>query len=301
MNWVAGTVGAGEAGAPPGCIAWFDNLYAVGSSAFATTSAYANYPSLALVDFGTSYFGSNYPRLQSIKTQLNPTNVFQYPQAVVPSVSSATATITRQPTNTATTTAPASNSASGTRASSASPSRTPSVVVANIRVLFDDVNSAPTDDFSVAAQHAAPAALAMLQTLVAQSYPANTPTVSLSQQTVSLVPRTTPGVTGTQLSFNALATLAFPGQTPTPGATPTASFIASQTMTATRPPTQTATASPSSVGGGAYPVSPNGMCGPHSGSPTYRCAPSFCCSAYGYCGTSAAHCSNCQAAFGIAC
>lgn len=43
------------------------------------------------------------------------------------------------------------------------------------------------------------------------------------------------------------------------------------------------------------PISVNGACGATAGT---RCPPGACCSQYGYCGTEASHCTNCQTAYG---
>ncbi len=45
---------------------------------------YVNVPDGAIADFGTSYYGSNYPRLQRIKAKWDPTDVFHFEQSIVP-------------------------------------------------------------------------------------------------------------------------------------------------------------------------------------------------------------------------
>lgn len=46
-------------------------------------AAYANYADPAIKDYGTAYWGANYPRLQSIKKQYDPGSLFTFPQAVL--------------------------------------------------------------------------------------------------------------------------------------------------------------------------------------------------------------------------
>jgi hypothetical protein len=45
---------------------------------------YVNVPDRAIADFGTSYYGTNYPRLQRIKAKWDPTEVFHFEQSIVP-------------------------------------------------------------------------------------------------------------------------------------------------------------------------------------------------------------------------
>jgi FAD/FMN-containing dehydrogenase len=46
------------------------------------TAAYVNYADPAIADYGTAYWGVNYPRLQSIKKTFDPNALFSFPQAV---------------------------------------------------------------------------------------------------------------------------------------------------------------------------------------------------------------------------
>jgi hypothetical protein len=45
---------------------------------------YVNVPDGAIADFGTSYYGSNYPRLQRVKAKWDPSEVFHFEQSIVP-------------------------------------------------------------------------------------------------------------------------------------------------------------------------------------------------------------------------
>jgi FAD/FMN-containing dehydrogenase len=51
---------------------------------FATSGSFQNFPDPSLTDFLDSYYGTNLPRLQRIKAQIDPTRVFHYPQAIPP-------------------------------------------------------------------------------------------------------------------------------------------------------------------------------------------------------------------------
>jgi hypothetical protein len=44
--------------------------------------SYRNYCDLDLSDWRERYFAGNYPRLQAIKTQLDPDNLFRFPQSI---------------------------------------------------------------------------------------------------------------------------------------------------------------------------------------------------------------------------
>ncbi|MDQ6849489.1 MAG: FAD-binding protein [Actinomycetota bacterium] len=44
--------------------------------------AYANYADPQIRDYGTAYWGANYPRLQAVKKHYDPHNLFTFPQAV---------------------------------------------------------------------------------------------------------------------------------------------------------------------------------------------------------------------------
>lgn len=78
LNWEGGGP------APTGCLAWFESLFAAAGTILQSNASYANYPNSDLTDFGSSYFGTNYPALQKLKVDVDPTNAFTYPQAVQP-------------------------------------------------------------------------------------------------------------------------------------------------------------------------------------------------------------------------
>lgn len=46
------------------------------------TSQYVNYPSLAFKDFPTAYYANNYQKLQKIKLQYDPDNIFRHAQSI---------------------------------------------------------------------------------------------------------------------------------------------------------------------------------------------------------------------------
>ena len=69
--------------APKGCVEWLDGLYTA-SSDFLPDASYVNYPSAELVNYGTSYFGANYVRLQKLKAAIDPAGAFAYPQSIQP-------------------------------------------------------------------------------------------------------------------------------------------------------------------------------------------------------------------------
>jgi FAD/FMN-containing dehydrogenase len=45
-------------------------------------AAYVNYPDAAIDGYGTAYWGANYPRLQTVKRQYDPGQLFSFPQSV---------------------------------------------------------------------------------------------------------------------------------------------------------------------------------------------------------------------------
>ncbi len=51
---------------------------------FALPQSYQNFPDPALGDWLDAYYGSNLPRLERIKAQVDPTRVFRYPQGIPP-------------------------------------------------------------------------------------------------------------------------------------------------------------------------------------------------------------------------
>jgi hypothetical protein len=69
--------------APKGCVEWLDGLYTA-SGDFLPNASYVNYPSAELVNYGTSYFGANYVRLQKLKAAVDPAGAFAYPQSIQP-------------------------------------------------------------------------------------------------------------------------------------------------------------------------------------------------------------------------
>jgi FAD/FMN-containing dehydrogenase len=53
-----------------------------GLSKWTGTSAYVNYADPAIADYGQAYWGANYPKLQTVKKQYDPSNLFTFAQAV---------------------------------------------------------------------------------------------------------------------------------------------------------------------------------------------------------------------------
>jgi len=60
---------------------WQDDFYAA-MLPFATGGAYQNFPDPSLKDWQTSYYGKNLDRLMKVKTELDPTRLFTFPQAI---------------------------------------------------------------------------------------------------------------------------------------------------------------------------------------------------------------------------
>ena len=47
-------------------------------------AAYVNYADASITDYGSAYWGANYPRLQQVKQQYDPHELFTFAQAVRP-------------------------------------------------------------------------------------------------------------------------------------------------------------------------------------------------------------------------
>jgi hypothetical protein len=74
----------GRTGSLPGPFDTFVRRQRAGLLRWTGTSAYSNYADPAISDYGAAYWGSNYPRLRSIKKQYDPGNLFTFAQAVRP-------------------------------------------------------------------------------------------------------------------------------------------------------------------------------------------------------------------------
>ena len=64
-------------------IAW-QSMFFDAMLPFALPESYQNFPDPVLADWLEAYYGSNLPRLERIKAQVDPTGVFRYPQGIPP-------------------------------------------------------------------------------------------------------------------------------------------------------------------------------------------------------------------------
>ena len=62
---------------------WLDGFYGA-MIEFATPGSYQNFPDPSLTNYLESYYLTNLPRLRTVKTEVDPTRVFTYPQAIPP-------------------------------------------------------------------------------------------------------------------------------------------------------------------------------------------------------------------------
>jgi hypothetical protein len=69
---------------------WQSNFYAAMRDF--TTGAYANFPDPTLKQWRQDYYGSNLTRLESIKNQIDPHQIFHFAQSIPPSTSSGSQT-----------------------------------------------------------------------------------------------------------------------------------------------------------------------------------------------------------------
>jgi hypothetical protein len=49
-----------------------------------SSGAYVNFPDPSLITWQTDYYGANLPRLESIKAEVDPIQVFKFPQSIPP-------------------------------------------------------------------------------------------------------------------------------------------------------------------------------------------------------------------------
>jgi FAD/FMN-containing dehydrogenase len=62
----------------------WQNEYYAAMLPFTTQGAYQNFSDPSLTDFLQAYYGANLPRLKQIKAQIDPTRVFNFPEAIPP-------------------------------------------------------------------------------------------------------------------------------------------------------------------------------------------------------------------------
>ena len=64
-------------------VAWTDDL-AASLQPYLSGEVYQNYADEDLVDWPAAYYGANYPRLQRVKREYDPTDFFRHPQSIRP-------------------------------------------------------------------------------------------------------------------------------------------------------------------------------------------------------------------------
>ena len=80
-TWPAGSPAAGASAAPYDA---YVREFRAEMTPWLGNGAYVNYPDPHIADYGSAYWGSNYPRLQSVKRAYDPGQLFTFPQAVRP-------------------------------------------------------------------------------------------------------------------------------------------------------------------------------------------------------------------------